>query len=269
MIILLYGPNMYERDKKVDELISAARSKYPDASYEVISGNDEDGMRRAENFLLETGLFSGGKKILYIRNFLAFSDSGISSYLRENAIRDDVLCILSEDWQKQILSEEINDVLNGIAYKSQYFAPYTPAQAIHVLVAEAERNGVLLESSAAQRVYTYAHMNMYESLEEVARLSLLSTSITTSLLHSLPEYADSMGVFEFARTITSSTSLRQRLAVWEYMQFQRVDPYMMFGYLAKMAKRKNLIDALARADVLVKSGRLEITQALEEIVISG
>ncbi len=269
MMILLYGPNTYERDRKAQELISAARSKYSDASYEVISGDDENDIERTRDFLSETGLFSGGKKVLYLRGLLAISGATLLRQVRVSAARDDVLCIFSEDWQKQTLNDDIKEELRGVDYKAQYFAPYTASQATRILITEAEKRGAVLDSTAAQYIYEYAHTNMYEALEEVARLSLLSTSITTPLLRSLPEYADSMSVFEFARTITSSTSLRQRLIVWEHMQLQRIDPYMIFGYLAKMAKKKNLIDALARADILVKSGRLEITQALEEIVISG
>ena len=267
MIILLYGPNTYARDEKARELISSARVKYPDAFYEAIFGDDES-IYTAYQFLSETGLFAGGKKVLYIRNASAFSQTELWKNARVFATRDNVLCIISEDWQKRDCSEKEKELLRGVDHKMQFFAPYSSSQASHVLATAAQAQGITIEASAAAYIYAYAHMDMEGALQEVARLSLLASSITTSLLYNLPEYAEPVAIFDFARAITSSAPRVRRLTLWEHMRFQRVDMYMIFGYLAKMAKTQALISALAHADILIKSGRLEIDQALEQIVVT-
>ena len=267
MIILLYGPNTYARDEKARELIESARIKYPTASYEVISG-DEDGVYQVHSFLSETGLFAGGKKILHIRRASLFSDLELWMKDREKATRDDVLCIISEDWHTRECSEKELELLIGVDYKMQFFAPYNSLEASRLLAVAAHTQGSTLESSAAALIYAYAHMDMGGALQEIARLSLLTQSITAAVVRTLPEYAESVALFDFARAITSSATRARRLMLWEYMKFQHVDMYMIFGYLAKMAKKEGLIHALAQADILVKSGRLEIDHALEQIVIA-
>jgi hypothetical protein len=87
------------------------------------------------------------------------------------------------------------------------------------------------------------------------------------LMHSLPEYTEERAVYEFARAVCDHAPLQKRLLLWEYMCLQKADPYMLFGYMAKMARKKSLIHALARADEMVKTGKLEMEQALEKIVI--
>ncbi|MFA7201774.1 MAG: hypothetical protein WC099_02170 [Candidatus Paceibacterota bacterium] len=268
MILLLYGPNIYARDKKAHELINAAQKKYPNASFETLFGDDEGSIYVAHQFLLERGLFSGGKKILYVRHASVFSQAELWVHARTMATQDDTLCILSEDWHTRNHTKEEASLLDGIDHTAQYFAPYTSSQAASLICSSAKTNGVYIDSVTATYLYTHFRMNIYAVLEEVARLSLFSTSITSSLLRGLPEYAESVAVFDFAQAIVSSTTRAHRLTLWEHMIFQHVDMYMIFGYLAKMAKTQTLIKALARVDILVKSGRLEMDQALEELVIA-
>lgn len=266
MIILLYGPNAYARDEKARELIDSARVKYPHASFEVVFGDDES-VYDAHDFLLGTGLFAGGKKILYIHGVSLFPQKEVWARACVAALHTDVLCIISENWQKQEHTEKETELLRGVDHKSQFFAPYTSSQATQILCSVAQTHGVTIDIPTATYLYTYAHMDMCGAIQEVDRLSLLTPSITLSVLRTLPEYTESIAVFDFARAITSSSTLARRLTLWEYMKLQRVDMYMIFGYLAKMAKKQDLITALARADILVKSGRLEIDQALEQVVL--
>lgn len=285
MILLLYGPNEYAREQKVRELIISKRAQYPHAPYSSFLGDDEMVCERMELFVFESGLFSGGKKIALVRNPAACVKQNEDLWKRicMRSQNDEVLLIFSQQTSVKSSSREC-EWTAGAEYKAQFFQEYTDIDAIRILLDEAQKLSCSLDRAAAMKIYSYASKDMFGAVQEVRRLTLLNTPITPTFLKSLPEYGESMAVYEFAHTICqshaelhrhntdkhgSTSSLAKRLTLWEYMRAQRVDPYLLFGYLAKMARKKSLINALARADELVKSGRLEIEQALEEIVIRG
>ncbi|MCL5012207.1 MAG: hypothetical protein M1320_02160 [Patescibacteria group bacterium] len=268
MVILLYGPNAYARDKKERELIDAARQKYPDALYAVFDMEDEASAQNAYNFLFDTGLFAQGKKIIRLSHINSISDISLINRMLQRAQSKDVLCMVHESWPKKELTIAQKKIFLDVTYSDQFFPHYSSTQATKELLYIAHGEGVVLDTSAVARVYVFAGNDMYGAYHELTRLSLLTNHITISFLNTLPEYAETREVFEFARSVVSGGSLPHRLELWEYMKSQHVEPFLIFGYLAKMAKKEPLIRALARADELVKTGRLDMDQALEEIVIS-
>ena len=267
MVILLYGSNAYARDKKERELTRAAQQKYPDVLCAAFDMEDEPSVLNAYNFLFDTGLFAQGKKIIRLSHIHSAPDISLVNRMLQRACDKDILCIVRESWAKKELTAAQKKIFSDVVHTGQFFLPYNSAQATKELLEIARGKGVVLDASVAVRLYAHAGNDMYGACNELERLSLLTNHITVSALDDLPEYAQTREFFDFARSVVFGESLPRRLELWEYMKFQRVEPFLVFGYLAKMAKKDPLINALARADELVKSGRLEMDQALEEIVI--
>lgn len=270
MIIFLYGPNEYGRSQKAQELVDSKRAQYPDAPYKLFWGDDEKACENIESFVFESGLFSEGKKIALVSNPAACVSHKEDLWKRicARAQKDDILFILSQHATSRN-APKIFELVEGVQYKAQFFKEYTDAEAIKVILEKAQRLHCLLDRTAAARIYAYAAKNMFGAVQEIRRLALLGVPITPAFLRSLPEYGESIAIYEFARAVSYGTDMSQRLTLWEYMRAQRVDPYLLFGYLAKMARNTSLIADLARADEMVKSGRLEIEQALEKVIIGG
>ena len=85
------------------------------------------------------------------------------------------------------------------------------------------------------------------------------------VLKKFGQYSDDFGIFDFSRRFNSS-NLAEKLFYWEIILIKKIELFAVFNYLAKASAGKNL-NALAQADIKIKSGLLFPDQALLEVVL--
>lgn len=267
MIYILYGPDEYRRAEKTKELFRSFYERIPLSARASFSLDEEGSLENLYSFVVSEGLFEEGKKVAIVKEGLLLLETERMKLIIDLAARNNKIVLLfSEPWSRKSLSGA-QKLLFDKAAKTQFFEKLSEESAVRFLMALATKEEILIEGAACRMIIRACAGDLEAAVNEIKKMSLLSQPLSASFVSSLLKGEIGGGLFSLARSFASAP-LSVRLREWEKICFFSPDWFLIFAYLVKSAEKEPVARALFEADVKVKSGLLEIDQAMLEVLLA-
>jgi DNA polymerase III delta subunit len=266
MIIYLYGPDSYRRQKKINEYIERYKTKYTGIASNFYLDKNED-WDKFKDFCKTQSLFEVSKLGL-VYNFSELDKKDIKVFkilIKDNLKNKDLTLILNQEKKPTkefsfLLKEPVVfhsfDFLKGDALKK-------------FLDIEIDKRKIKMDNESKELILLASSQNIWGLIMELDKLALLNKAEINK--KTLEEYVDlSLGVdvFSCLSQIKGSRSVGDKLFLIEKLFSNCADPVMIFNlfsaspYLNKSQKIK-----MADYDVAIKSGKLEYKEVLLNIML--
>src|SRR3989344_1237109 len=107
MVILLYGPDTYERSRKLLELRTSILERNPLITQGSFDLEEPEQLYALHEFAAVSGLFSQGKRIAIVRNPISlFGNETLRTVFSRAADDSDVVLVLHENRDKKLAAKE-------------------------------------------------------------------------------------------------------------------------------------------------------------------
>lgn len=270
MLYLLYGPNRYARMRQLRELVGERVKKYPDMAVRSLFMGREGAIEELYDAAASQSLFESGKRLIIVRGSDEAYDAELFFRALEHARASaSVIVLIAEDWRKEKLSKEFNRLFKegGEGVKKQFFEEAEGKKLEAFVAAYAKKEGFSISADAVRFLEAQYKGDLEQIMNEIDRVRFLGRPVTRALLEGLDEYAEQRTLFELTKAFLFRGSVAEKLRSWEFLRLQKFEPFILFNYLAKASSAQPLVENLAKADIRVKSGRLDMDQALVEAML--
>lgn len=267
MIIFLYGPDAYRRNKKTKEIIDAYKAKHPGFSSDIFDLENKDEFTRLKSFFESQSLFEEFK-LGILRGFYDFKPrKDIVRFLADwkDSKKNIVLTIAEE-----IPPEDFSFLLKKPCVSQDF--KFLSRQAFQgFLKNEALSQGLVLsgeaESFLSQRLKndTWSAVNLldqillYKTGQNEKKISL--EDIKGLFNELMPEKA-----FDLVLGFKNASSKKQKLFLLEKLFLQNEAPAYIFNLLGSLTSSG--LERLADYDCSIKSGGLEYEEALLDLALN-
>lgn len=269
MVIYLYGPDSYRRQKKLQALLSEYKKKYPNLDLFSVDLEDEPkDWEKVRDFLNQPSMFVDSK-VAVVKN---------PGEAKEKEWTKTVKLFLKEEKTFLIFSEEKKPL------KDFHFLLEPPARVQEFGILEGRPLEVFVREEAKARGIEFApdalrffleflgseEERSWVTIAELDKLSLLGNKkpFSREELEAHVNYSLKFEVFRVTREMLSTRNWKERIALLERLFLQREAGAYIFNSLAYGAYGNELI-ALADYDVAVKSGKMEYEEALLRFTLLG
>ncbi len=269
MIYVFYGPNAYQRLKKLREFLAATSVKYPEASIEHFSIDEEGEIGHLYDFISPQSLFEKSKRIAIINGSDGlFDDDVLSRIISLSLNNSDSVLVFNENWKNEKMPSPFSstDFIKNI--HSYYFGSVSDREMLGILTQEIKSKKIEIESLALNYLFEVLGRDPFAVINEVDKLSFLKKPITRSLVGSMDEYWQERGVYDFSHIALKSGSLKEKLFLWEQLLHQKTDDYMILNYLAKSAGTLDVVRKLCDVDLNIKKGLSEPSLEILNLLLS-
>lgn len=267
MIILLYGPDSYRRQRRLHELVIAYRTRHTETDYSEVNLSDEpEAWQKAKDFLNQPSMFVDSK-ILIVKEGSAVQEKEWLKAVKAESATEKVFIVLSEEkrppkafaflLQKPVRSEEFGEL---IGRKLQAFIHKEIASRRLVLGPQAEQffvDYIALQSERSWRVV--------KELDKIALAGFVEPVALVDLQRSLPIPAGNFS-FEKAQAVIAERSVGRRLFALESLFLSKAEPAYLFNLLAYQVRGRDA-EKLTDLDVSIKSGGLTYEEALLSLIV--
>lgn len=265
MIIYLYGPDSYRRQKKVRELARAFQEKNKNADiFEIDLEDDEHAWRRASDFLAQPSMFAT-TKLLIVRNGGSVIEKGWVAALTEHLTTPTIFILISDEKEpKKALS-----FLLAKSEKQQQFGELT-GKLLEVFIRREAQNNNVVFSSEGLRAFCETVEQLPERgwrvSNEIEKFSLMSKEkpIGANDVYKHIPFVPNRAMYSLVRDITFGKTAGIRLSSLEEAFLRGSAPAYVFNSLVYQLQGEKLLIGAA-FDVAIKSGALEYEEALTGI----
>ncbi|MDP1689297.1 MAG: hypothetical protein Q8L47_04185 [bacterium] len=261
MIITLYGPDAYRRNKKLDQLILSYTEKRANLALEVVDAEDEDGLERARSFLVSSSLFQD-TKLVVIKNAISGTDQGQFKKLFKNiVITEESTLIISDD--TKLITKDLS-FLKDKPNRVQEFANLNNREFVTFIGEEAKARNINIPNDVVEYLARAFLNNSWGVTQELDKLSLLKSSeITKKLIKNSGVNIE--GDFFAYISYWFRKPVSERLLNLESLFASKNDAAKIFNILAYQDQSQ--LRRFADYDVEIKSGKLEYEEALLELAL--
>lgn len=290
MIIHLYGPDSYRRNKKLRELLADYFKKYPAADFlDIDFSEDKEAFVKARDFLEQPSMFTSSKVLVAHASACATkaSKDGEEEAGGEEkdakgstAWRKDWAAILkkyAEDTKVFVFLTDAGKPLKAFDFllkkpaRSSVFAELSGEELRRFVLEEAEARGLSFSPEALRFFLGFlgsAPDASWNAVHEIEKLSLmgLPQPLAAKAIEPVIEWSAKTAVFEGARAIMWARGRTERLKLLEKLFLQKEAAAYIFNSLGFMARGRDAV-RLADYDVSVKSGGLDYEEALLDFVL--
>ncbi len=269
MVIYLYGPDSYRRQKKLQSFLSEYKKKYPNLDLFSVDLEDEPkSWEKVRDFLNQPSMFVDSK-VAVVKNPGEAKEKEwikvIKSFLKD----EKTFLILSEG--KKPLKDF--HFLLELPVRAQEFK-ILEGRFLEVFVREEMKTRAIELTPEALRFFLgfleSEEERSWVAVAELDKLSLLGNKkpLSRSELEEYINYSLKFEVFRVAREMLSTRNWKERVSLLERLFLQHEAGAYIFNSLAYGARGSELI-ALADYDVAVKSGTMEYEEALLHFALLG
>lgn len=259
MIILLYGPDAYRRERKKKEIIEEFNKKHPALGIEYFDLAEEGGLDKLLGFIRGQSLF-GQSKLAVARNLFSLDKKSLNLDFGLLCKDKNINLLISEAdlpasfrflIKKGVIYQKF-DELKGLAWR-------------RFIEDEAKKRDINLSPDAVHFLSLAYESDSWRLATEFDKLSLLRPkNIKRSDLEKFnievpPVFWDLMYGFK-------NRDVSSRLKFLEIIFREKEPAGKVFNILASMYKEK--IPAFADYDLKVKSGKMDYEEALVDLAIS-
>lgn len=267
MIIFLYGPDAYRRNKKIREIVEAYRLKHTSFSSDIFDLEEKEGLPRLKGFMENQSLFEDFK-LAILKGLYDFKPrKDVLKFLTDwKESKNNIILVVAED-----LPPEDFIFLTKKPCISQNFKLLSKQEFSGFLKNEATARSLILsgeaESFLSQRLKndTWSAVNLLDQIllykvgQKDKKISLEDIKCLFNEL--MPEKA-----FDLVLGFKNASSKKQKLFLLEKLFLQNEAPAYLFNLLGSLASA--LTARLADYDCSIKSGGLEYEEALLDLALS-
>lgn len=268
MLIFLYGPDSYRRQKKLNKIIEEYRNKYSNLSCDYFDLENLDEFFRLKEFAAQMLIFDN-KKLAVLKSIYEIDTSKIQEFLKKYLNSEDFTVLISEEKSPPL---ELKFLLKK-SFSVEEFKELKEENWRFFIRKEAGERKLLLAPQAVNFLAEAFKGDSWGLINELDKLSLLSQKgqIDTQDLKKIGDYPyQSPNIFTFINAIIRDWSLSQRITTLEKLFIGQEEPVKIFNILASLTQLpQKLIQRLADYDVMVKSGKLDYEEVLVDLALSG
>ncbi|MDE2144761.1 MAG: hypothetical protein KGJ01_02230 [Patescibacteria group bacterium] len=258
MIILLYGPNSYLRQKKLREIISEFEKKNGNLGHESFDLKEPGKTTALIDFCSSCTLFSPKRLAVVTGSFAADDDKQLKSFLKGDIKEDeDAVLVLNEQSKPPAAYKFIleNSKL------SQEFGELEEKQLDVFIKKEAGERGAKLKKEDIEELKNKWGNDLWGLVTE---LDVLSLGGSGSKSENFPEF------FPLVNKLKYGGDIGSKLIALEYLMDGRGDdPAYVFNMVSFGVKEVRKLRKLADYDLSVKKGGLEYEEVLLDLVLAA
>lgn len=271
MVILLYGPDSYRRQKELNKTIQNFRDKHATAAFERFDfeeGNEKEEFLRFQEFALSQSIFSA-KKLAVLENTWNPEIKEIKKLLKGQVASEDLTLVISEEKSPPAIFK----FLLNEAHTVFEFNNLTGEKLKIFIKKEAEEKGINLSQRALNFLAQEFDSDTWALITEIEKLSLIAksgekTTVDLPKILETGDYRHALNFFSFINMIERYERMPEKIEALEELFFAREEPAKIFNILAsRNYLSSEMLRKLADYDVAVKSGKMDYEEALLELAL--
>jgi len=275
MIIFLYGPDSYRRQKKANYIIEEYCHKHSNLSlaYFDLDPSTSSGQEflRLQEFSSQMLIFSalgGNKKLAVLKNAFALDLKILREFLKKYVKTEDLTILISED----NFPAELKSVLSK-AFSAEKFELFEGDKWKFFIQKQAKERNINLTSQAViflSRVFENDVWGLINELDKIS-LTLKKTPLDTADFKKISDYdSESPDIYGFINAVSENWPMEEKIINLEKLFTAQEEPAKIFNYMASFRYLpQELIKKLADYDVLVKSGKIDYEEILVGLALSN
>lgn len=279
MIIYLFGPDSYRREKKTRDVLAQYHARHAQADFfEADFGDGPAALAAFSTFLEQPSLFvpvkfalaRGGGGMSESNGFSVAEIKRWVGILKKLATEKSVFLAIV-DAAKPLAAFRF--LLNK-PVRSQEFAPLSGSRLSAFIDTEAAASGAVLGPDGRRYLFEYgvfvgddAAWAIRRTLEKLALFGG-DRPADACLVREVVGWSAHNASYPLALGFLQSREPRSRLSILERIRARGDDARYTLNLLCSIAQRPDDVLALARADELVKSGALDDETALAELAVN-
>ncbi len=254
MIILLYGPNSYSRQKKLHEILAQFEKKNGNLGQERFDMLDKDSAAELMDFCRSRTLFSP-KRLAVATNVFAADDKQLKTFLKSEIAKDeDAVIVLNEPSKPPAPYKFLIDE----AQSSQEFGEPDDKELDAFIKKESKERGADLDKDSAAELKAKWDGDLWGIATDIEVLALGGKGME---INKMPEF------FALVNGIQYGNDLKRKILSLEYLvDGRKDDPAYVFNSLSYGAKGA-VLKKMAAYDLSVKSGGMEYEEALLDLLL--
>jgi len=262
MLIYLYGPDSYRRQKKLKQILAQYKKKHSALtiehfylSAEASKASLKADFDRMKNFLTNQSLFGDARLAVVYDWPTDFKEKEALDFLKSLTEQKDTSVILVTD---KALGNDFAFLLKKPAL-AQEFKKLTSSQLAIFVQQEAAERGLRLSPTLLTDLLRSADSDTWTLINEIEKLALGGQI----------EYTEAMpNFFVLLNRISGSYDISDKIVALTWL-LENEAPAMIFNMLANSAKNAISKIKMADYDAVIKAGKLEYEEALLDLVLSG
>jgi len=267
MLIFLYGPDSYRRQKKANFIIEEYRHKYSNLSLDYFDLEIPEDFLRLQEFSAQMLIFDN-KKLAVLKNAFAIDLKILREFLKKYVKSEDLIVLISEDNSPAELKSVI-----GKAHSAEKFELLEGDKWRFFIQKEAKQRNVNLTSQAViflSRVFENDVWGLINELDKIS-LTLQKSQIDAADFKKISDYdSESPDIYKYINAVSGNWPIEEKVINLEKLFIANEGPAKIFNYMASSRYLpQELIKKMADYDVMVKSGKIDYEEILVDLALSG
>lgn len=267
MIIFLYGPDSYRRQKKANSFIEKYRKEYSNLSLDYFDLELPDGLLRLKEFAGQLSIFDS-KKLAILKNAFLSDVKDLREFLKKYLKVENLTILISEETLPQELKS-----LAAKAFLAEEFELLKGNKWEFFVKKEIEQRKINLSPQAAFFLSRTFEGDIWGLVNELGKISLFSAKkqIDTADLIGIGDYGyKSPDIFSFMSAVIKNWPLPQKVVELEKLFIAGEEPLKIFNIMASLKwLPKDLIRKVADYDVMMKSGKVDCEEVLVDLALAN
>lgn len=281
MLIYLYGPDSYRRQKRLNIIADQYRRKYSNLSRDFFDLNfsteagQEEFLRLKEFsgqqllFSAMGGSVSGGenKKMAVLNNIFGIDAKELKDFFKKYIDSEDFTILISENG----LPPKELEFIAKKAFKVEEFKELKDESWRFFIQKEAKERKMFLTSGVVKFLAEAYKGDSWGLINELEKISLISKNSPIDIedLKKIGDYnCESPNIFSYINAVSRNWSLPQRIIALEKLFISKEEPVKIFNIFASLNwLPRQIIKKLADCDIMVKSGKMEYEEVLVDLAI--
>jgi len=292
MVVYLYGPDSYRRQKKLNKIIEEYKRKYSNLSYNYFdfdpstgsgqassTGSGQEEFLRLKEFSSQLLIFDN-KKLAILKNIFAIDPKKLKEFLNSYLNAEDFTILISEENSPP---PELN-FLTKKAFLAEKFEYLEGDKWRFFIQKEAQKRNIALTPKALNFLAKVFQNDTWGLINELDKIGLIKIQINADSngnkgrylidVFDLKKFGDyryeSPNIFEYINAVLRNWPLPQRIVALEKLFIAQEEPIKIFNIFASLKiLPTKLIQKLAHYDVMVKSGKLDYEEVLLDLALQG
>ncbi|MFA5098801.1 MAG: hypothetical protein WC461_01100 [Candidatus Paceibacterota bacterium] len=269
MIILLYGPDSYRRQRKLNKIVEEYKQKHSGMSLENFDLEEEGEFERLKDFAGQMSIFDT-KKLAVLKNISEADSDKIKEFLKNYLNSENLTILISEN----SVPDEFENLLKK-AFLTEKFDELNAEKLKFFAQKEIQNRGVLISDPALNLLVRNFKGDTWGFMNELEKLILWragnKTEISASDVKNMGDYSyEAPNIFDFINSIARNSSPSQKIVNLEKLLLGQEEPAKVFNFMA--ASRylsRDLVKKLADCDVLVKSGKFDYEDVFLDLALDS
>jgi DNA polymerase III delta subunit len=278
MIVYLYGPDSYRRQKELNRIIEEYKQKYSNLSYNYFDLENPEEFSRLEEFSGQLLIFDN-QKLAVLKNIFNVELEKIKKFLNTYLNDKSFTLLISEE---DVPPPALNFLVEK-AFLIKSFEYLKGDKWRFFIQKEAQKRNISITPKALNFLAEAFEGDTWGLINELDKIGLIKKQminadssadkhrylIDVSDLEKIGDYRyETPNIFEYINAISKGGSLSKRIVALEKLFLAQEEPVKIFNIFASLKfLPARLIQKLADYDAMVKLGKLDYEEVLLDLVL--